>query len=82
MTNYEEPIDKRTNSQRNKLKSPSKNETRITLRITRENFQDEDSSIILNNKTKKQNKNCFLQQYFSLVKLNCLKSFNQDDFFR
>ena len=42
MTNYEEVRVKLTNIQLSKRKSATRNKTRITLRITKKNFQSEE----------------------------------------
>ena len=42
MANYQEAREKLTNTQRNKLKSKTKNKTRTILRINNKNIEDEE----------------------------------------
>ena len=59
MLNYEKARIKITNSQLKKIKPTSKNKTRITLGITKKNFQDEELphelSLTIRQKTKIRN---------------------------
>ena len=77
MANYEEPRVKLTNNQYKKLNSAVKRKTGIALRITTKNFQDEESSYELFLTTRQIT---ICQWIQSLVKRNCLKSFNQVSF--
>ena len=61
MVNYQEARIKITNTQLNKLKSAAKNNTGTTLKITKENFQDEEllQKLFLSTRQKTKIRNVF-----------------------
>ena len=61
MVNYQETRIKITNTQLNKLKSAAKNNTGTTLKITKENFQDEEllQKLFLSTRQKTKIRNVF-----------------------
>ena len=86
MANYQVARVKLGNSQLNNLNSTAKNKAETKLRITKENFQDEElpHELPLIRRQKTKIRNAFannmstdekLKQY-KTVKHNCLKSFN------
>ena len=71
MVNYKEARLKLTNSQLDKLKSAAKNKTGTTLRITKENFQDEElpHELFLTTRQKMKIKNAFANKMSEFIKL-------------
>ena len=61
MASYEEERVKQTNTQLNRLKSATNNNTETTLRITNKNFQDEEfpQELILTTRQAAKTKNVF-----------------------
>ena len=73
---------KLTNSQLSKLKSVPKNETEITLRTTKQNFQDEKlpHKFFPATRENTKTKNAVLNNMSTVIKLSCLKQINQVNF--
>ena len=65
MANYQEARVKPTNAQLNKLKSAAKNKTGTVLRLTKENFEDEElpHELFLTTRQATKIKKCLCWQY-------------------
>ena len=72
MANYEEARVKLTNSQINNLNSAAKSKTGTTLRITRNNFQDEElpHELFLTTRRETKIRNVFANNMLSDIKLS------------
>ena len=72
MANYEESRIKLTNTQLNKLKSVTKNNTGTTLRITKKTIQDEEllHELLLATRQKTKIRNTFASSMSTSVKLS------------
>ena len=72
MANYEEARIKLTTIQLHKLKFPAKNKTRTTLRITKENFEDEElpQELFLTTRQKIKTWNAFGNNMLTDIKLS------------
>ena len=75
MSHYQEARVKLTNAQLNKLKSTAKNKTGTTLRMNKENFEDEELAHELFPTTRQTTKikNAFLNNMSTDIKLKYLK---------
>ena len=78
MVNYEEARVKLINTQTNKLKSPTKNNTGTTLRIIKKNFQDNElpHALFLTTRQKTKLRNAFVNNMLSVIKLSKSQSAN------
>ena len=72
MANYEESRIKLTNTQVNKLKSVTKNNTGTTLRITKKTIQDEElpHELLLATRQKTKIRNAFVSSMSTSIKLS------------
>ena len=72
MANYEESRIKLTNTQLNKLKSVTKNNTGTTLRITKKTIQDEElpHELLLATRQKTKIRNAFVSSMSTSIKLS------------